>query len=87
MITFSTVIVCSALEDLDNGLIVYDRDNLTDFSLGTVATLTCNQAFSLDGNSTRTCMDDNQADTIGVWSEQMPSCQGIAISLAVILVF
>ena len=77
MVTFSTAIVCPALEDLDNGLIVYDADNLTEFSLSTVATFTCNQAFSLDGNSTRICMDDDQADTIGVWSGQMPSCEGI----------
>ena len=55
---------------------MYDVDNETDFVLDMVARLTCNRGFSLNGNDTRACMDDDQADTIGVWSGEMPSCQG-----------
>ena len=55
---------------------MYDVDNETDFALDMVARLTCNRGFSLNGNDTRACMDDDQADTIGVWSGEMPSCQG-----------
>ena len=75
-ICLSLAIVCSALEELENGQIMYDVDNETDFVLDMVARLTCNRGFSLNGNDTRACMDDDQADTIGVWSEEMPSCQG-----------
>ena len=74
-------IVCSALDELENGQITYDADNATDFELNTVATHTCDEGFSLVGQSTRTCMDDDQADTIGVWSEAAPSCLGIVILL------
>ena len=31
------------------------------------------------GNKSRTCMDDDQADTIGVWSGEMPSCERMLI--------
>ena len=72
-----TAIVCPALDELENGHIMYDIDNTTDFALNTVATHACNEGFSLVGQATRTCMDDDQADTIGVWSKVAPSCQGI----------
>ena len=72
-----TAVGCPALEELGNGQIIYSVDSLTDFSLDTIATFICNESFSLDGNSTRTCMDDDQADTIGVWSGEMPSCIGV----------
>ena len=69
--------MCPALEELENGQITYDIDSTTDFALDAVATHACNEGFSLVGEATRTCMDDDQADTIGVWSEVAPSCQGI----------
>ena len=53
---------------------MYDGSNLT---VGTIATHTCTEGFALDGQSTRTCLDDDQADTIGVWSEVAPSCRGV----------
>ena len=49
--------------------------------MGTIATHACNQGFTLDGQSTRTCMDDDQADTIGVWSGVVPSCRGVFTQL------
>ena len=49
---------------------------MTNLTVGTIATHACNEGFSLDGQSTRTCMDDDQADTIGVWSGEMPTCIG-----------
>ena len=60
-----------------NGGITYDGGEMTNLTVGTIATHTCDEGFSLDGQSTRTCMDDDQADTIGVWSAEMPSCIGV----------
>ena len=57
-----------------NGGITYDGGEMMNLTVGTVATHTCNEGFSLDGQSTRICMDDDQADTIGVWSGDGPSC-------------
>ena len=74
-------IVCPALDELENGQITYDVDNATDFALDTIAMHTCNKGYSLVGQFIRTCMDDDQMDTIGVWSEVAPSCQGIVILL------
>ena len=72
------MILCPALDELENGQVTYNVDITTDFALDTVATHTCNEGFSLVGRSTRTCMDDDQADTNGVWSGVAPSCQGTA---------
>ena len=71
------VIVCSALDEPENGQITYDAESMTDFALDTIATHTCNEGFSLVGQFTRTCIDDDQADTMGVWSGSAPSCQGM----------
>ena len=56
-------------------MIAYAADTITEFEIGTVATLTCNAGFSLVGEMTRTCMDDDQADIVGVWSGSAPTCE------------
>ena len=57
-------------------MVTYDADGTPDFAFGTVATHTCGSGFSLVGAITRTCIDDGQSDTIGVWSGIAPSCEG-----------
>ena len=47
----------------------------SEFEIGTVATHTCNAGFALVGFTTRTCMDDDQADIVGVWSGSAPTCE------------
>ena len=44
----------------------------------------CDAGFALVGDANRTCVDDNQADIVGVWSESAPTCDG---KYLVILVF
>ena len=41
---------------------------MTEYDLGTVVSLMCDRGFDLVGDPRRTCEDDDQADTIGVWS-------------------
>ena len=53
---------------------MYAADSATEYELDTVVSLICNQGFSLVGNPRRTCVDGDQADTIGVWSGAS-SCQ------------
>ena len=55
------------LSDPENGMVTFDS-----VSLGSVATYTCDQAFSLMGQSTRTCVRIG-ANT--VWSGQAPTCE------------
>ena len=55
-------------------MITYVPDITIYFEIGTVATHVCDDGFSLVGDMTRTCMDDDQADTIGVWSGTAPTC-------------
>ena len=71
---FSTAIECPSL-NITNGMITYAADTTPEFEIGTVATHTCNARFALVGDMARTCMDDDQADVVGVWSGSAPTCE------------
>ena len=57
-------------------MITYDANTTSEFEIGTVATHLCDAGFALVGNMNRTCVDDNQEDIVGVWSENAPTCNG-----------
>ena len=73
----SVAIECPELT-LDDGVVTYTTDMMADFELGTVATHTCNPGFallgSLGGSTTRTCVDDDGMDNVGVWIESLFTC-------------
>ena len=71
---FFTAIDCPSIS-ITNGVVMYAADTTSKFEIGTVATLTCNAGFALVGDMTRTCMDDDQADIVGVWSGSAPTCE------------
>ena len=74
------VIECSALTAPTNGQSSYSTDMTEPFSIGTVATFTCNDDYTLNSAiATLTCADDNQADTLGTWGGSEPSCLGKSI--------
>ena len=73
-LSFFTAIECPFLS-LTNGMIVYASDTSPEFEIGTVATHSCDAGFALVGGMTRTCMDDDQTDIIGVWSGSAPTCE------------
>ena len=54
---------------------MYAADSAPEFEIGTVATHSCSAGFALVGDVTRTCMDDDQADIIGVWSGSASTCE------------
>ena len=56
-------------------MILYAADTTPEFEIGTVATHTCIAEFALVGDMTRTCMDNDQADIVGVWSGSAPTCE------------
>ena len=56
-------------------MIKYAANTTSEFEIGTVATYLCDAGFALVGNMNRTCVDDNQADIVGVWSESAPTCE------------
>ena len=81
------VIECSALTAPTNGGVSYSTDMTEPFSIGTVATFTCDDDYTLNGaTTTLTCADDNQADTLGTWGDSEPSCLGKSIHHLLILV-
>ena len=47
--------------------------NLLPYSLGSVATYSCNTGYVLVGQTTRVCQDTNG----GTWSERAPTCEGM----------
>ena len=70
-------IECEPLPVIANGVITYAPDSVQNYSLGTVATYSCNAGFSLDlsdGSETRTCLDDGDSDAEGVFDGQAPTC-------------
>ena len=54
---------------------MYAADTTSEFEIGTVAMHTCIAGFILVGDMTRTCMDDDQANIVGVWSGSAPTCE------------
>ena len=70
-----SAIQCLPLSSIDNGEITYSGGAAIDYDLGTVATFSCSAGYSLLGNHTRVCLDDDQADTIGIWSGKSSSCE------------
>ena len=71
---YIAAIECPSLS-LTEGSVAYAADTSPDFSIGTVATHSCSAGFALVGDATRTCMDDDQADIVGVWSGSAPTCE------------
>ena len=60
--------------NLVNGMVSYVVDTTPEFEIRTIATHTCSADFALVGSLTRTCMVDDQADVVGVWSGSAPTC-------------
>ena len=55
----------------------FTNDLSSPLVFGTVAKFSCDAGFSLNGDTaTLTCVDDDQADTIGTWGGTEPSCLG-----------
>ena len=57
------VMKCGSLSDVENG-----RVNVTDNTVGSIATYSCDHGFQLVGKSKRTCLSS------GVWSGNEPNC-------------
>ena len=58
-------------------MIVYATDVTPDFDLGTTATYSCNDGYTLEitiGFKVRTCIDDGDNDAVGVFRGQEPAC-------------
>ena len=73
-----TVIICHTLPNILNGFITYAPDTTPDYDLDTVAIYACDTGFvldlSLERSVTRTCVDDDGLDAIGVFDRQAPIC-------------
>ncbi len=60
---------CSALAHIPNGVITYGPDMIADYDVGTVATHTCNEGFSMVARSpARVCLVSRR------WSGFTPVC-------------
>ncbi len=72
MLSISTA-VCDELLAVANGLISYSEVSITSYSIGTVATYSCNQGFELRlGDETRTCVDLGSG---GIFIGVAPTCE------------
>ncbi len=74
-----TVISCTSLNPISNGLIAYSPNSL-DF--GTTATHTCLEGYFLEGTSTRTCIGDGSGVN-GNWNGVAPVCSGESSIVAI----
>ncbi len=78
---FFAAIECEELVLPANGeKIMYTKDTVANFEIGTLAIYTCLPGYTLLGDTNRTCIDDNQADGKGVWNithaKSEPTCNG-----------
>ena len=68
--------VCGALDAIANGMISYSTDMTAPYSVGTVATYTCNSGYELSttGDEMRTCMDNGDGSG-GTFGGTAPTCK------------
>ncbi|XP_041863261.1 E-selectin isoform X2 [Melanotaenia boesemani] len=62
---------CSAVQDLQNGVVKCEGGTGMKFSYGNTCSFSCEQGFELQGANTTICSEDGQ------WSEAMPICSAI----------
>ena len=66
---------CPHIPDPENGNIDFVVDTTAPFEVGTTATYSCDQGFSLDeGDIVRTCEENDLTS----WSGSAPSCVGMS---------
>ena len=65
-LSLSSVLLCPALSNPANG-----RVTVTTRSIGSVATYSCNEGYSLEGDESRTC---EEIESRAVWFSQEPRC-------------
>ena len=70
-----SAIECNDLEAIANGSISYMEDSRARYELGTIATHHCDYHYFLEGKEERTCVQDDQIDTTGVWNGTAPTCE------------
>ena len=70
MLTYLAVVSCGELAGPDNGAV-----SVTNTTFASTATYSCNDGYSLVGDTTRTCLAS------GLWSGVVPNCTGIDLSI------
>ena len=55
------------------------EDSRARYELGTIATHHCDYHYFLEGKEERTCVQDDQIDTTGVWNGTAPTCERMLI--------
>ena len=68
--------VCDGLHSLANGMISYSTDMTAPYSVGAVATYSCNSGYELSttGDEMRTCMDNGDGSG-GSFGGSAPTCK------------
>ncbi len=68
---------CPPLPEIANGMISYSPDNTSDYSVGTLATYSCNPGYVLvinPGSEMRNCVDAGDGSG-GIFIRQAPTCE------------
>ncbi len=74
--------MCPDLPDPANGRITFSGDGLAPFVLDTMATYSCEPGYGLNSTNTRTCVDESlQANPVGTWDGEAPTCFGWLITI------
>ena len=72
-------ILCLESPAPENGTVstVHASNSHNNYSLGSVATFSCNVGFVLVGQTTRVCEDTNGGTVAtGTWNGSVPTCEG-----------
>ena len=70
--------MCPDFPDPANGRVTFSSDDVALFTLGTMATYSCDQGYGLSGgNAVRMCNANTViTDSEGVWDGSAPTCEG-----------
>ena len=70
--------MCPDLPDPANGRVTFSLDDVALFTLGTMATHSCDQGYGLSGGNTVRMCNANTVitDSEGIWDGSAPTCEG-----------
>ncbi len=79
LLNIATEITCSALPDIENGVIAYSSDTTEPYDYGTTATYECDTGYELTSGDKKSNCTKSGVNSEGIWNGTIPTCSGIVV--------
>ncbi|XP_064386538.1 sushi, von Willebrand factor type A, EGF and pentraxin domain-containing protein 1-like isoform X2 [Halichondria panicea] len=73
-------ITCSALPDIENGVIAYSSDTTEPYDYGTTATYECDTGYELTSGDKKSNCTKSGVNSEGIWNGTIPTCSAVSCS-------